>query len=290
MQQFFSLLSWRLFTAQHVSGYFPLIIRSWMNAVAASGFTFVSWWQSCCVRGQSRTRVANSSSVSQDVLRTLWTRKVHHHVQKRPSPVPLLSQINLVHALPLIFWRSISISYSLLSLGLQSGLFPTNFFAKSLYEPLHFPHRSAVQNPRARDFLDPSRPTRGSTHPIQRKRRSFPGVKWPGREADQSPRSSVEVKKRLEPYYYSTYMLSWRREQKPYYFYYMLSWRREQKPYYFCYIIFQLFWSSYTRFIYFIVKLMRCNIKICKTYARGWYSLPKHATRLSVLSNKNTRH
>jgi len=85
-------------------------------------------------------------------------------------------------------------------------------------------------------------------------------------------------------------MLSWRREQKPYYFYYMLSWRREQKPYYFCYIIFQLFWSSYTRFIYFIVKLMRCNIKICKTYARGWYSLPKHATRLSVLSNKNTRH
>jgi hypothetical protein len=53
MQQFFSLLSWRLITAQHVSGVFPPIIRSLMTAVAASGFTFVSWWQSCCVRGRA---------------------------------------------------------------------------------------------------------------------------------------------------------------------------------------------------------------------------------------------
>jgi len=53
MQQFFSFTSWRLFTAQHVSGVFPPIIRSLMTAVAASGFTFVSWWQSCCVRGRA---------------------------------------------------------------------------------------------------------------------------------------------------------------------------------------------------------------------------------------------
>ena len=53
MQQFSSLLSWRLFTAQHVSGVFPPMIRSSMTAVAASGFTFVSWWQSCCVRGRA---------------------------------------------------------------------------------------------------------------------------------------------------------------------------------------------------------------------------------------------
>jgi hypothetical protein len=53
MQQFFSLLSWRLFTAQHVSGVFPPIIRSSMTAVATSGFTFVLWWQSCCVRGRA---------------------------------------------------------------------------------------------------------------------------------------------------------------------------------------------------------------------------------------------
>jgi hypothetical protein len=53
MQQFFSLLSWRLFTAQHVSDVFPPIIRSSMTAVAASCFTFISWWQSCCVRGRA---------------------------------------------------------------------------------------------------------------------------------------------------------------------------------------------------------------------------------------------
>ena len=53
MQKFFSLLSWRLFTAQHVSGVFPPIIRSSMTAVTASGFTYVSWWHSCCVRGRS---------------------------------------------------------------------------------------------------------------------------------------------------------------------------------------------------------------------------------------------
>jgi hypothetical protein len=54
MQQFFSLLSWRLFTAQHVSGVLPPIIKSSMTAVAASGFAFVSWWQSCCVRVRGR--------------------------------------------------------------------------------------------------------------------------------------------------------------------------------------------------------------------------------------------
>jgi hypothetical protein len=53
MQQFFSLLSWRLFTAQHVSGVLPPIIRSSTTTVAASGFTFVSWWQPCSVRGRT---------------------------------------------------------------------------------------------------------------------------------------------------------------------------------------------------------------------------------------------
>jgi hypothetical protein len=51
--EFFSLLFWRLFTAQHVSGVFPPIIRSSMTAVADSGFTFVLWWQSCCDRGRA---------------------------------------------------------------------------------------------------------------------------------------------------------------------------------------------------------------------------------------------
>jgi hypothetical protein len=36
MQQFISLLSWLLFTAQHVSGVFPSIIRSPMTTEAAT--------------------------------------------------------------------------------------------------------------------------------------------------------------------------------------------------------------------------------------------------------------
>jgi hypothetical protein len=42
MRQFSSLLSWRLFTVQHVSGVFSPIIRNSMTAVAASDFTFVT--------------------------------------------------------------------------------------------------------------------------------------------------------------------------------------------------------------------------------------------------------
>jgi hypothetical protein len=49
----FQFIIWRLFTAQHVSGVFQPIIRSSMTAVAASAFTFVSWWQSCYVRGRA---------------------------------------------------------------------------------------------------------------------------------------------------------------------------------------------------------------------------------------------
>jgi hypothetical protein len=38
------LLSWRLFTTQHVSGVLMPVIRSSTTAIAASDFTFVSWW------------------------------------------------------------------------------------------------------------------------------------------------------------------------------------------------------------------------------------------------------
>ena len=45
---FSSLLSWRLFTAQHVSGVLTPIIRGSTTAVAASGFIFGVWWWQCC--------------------------------------------------------------------------------------------------------------------------------------------------------------------------------------------------------------------------------------------------
>jgi len=43
-------------------GRFSAIIRSSMTAVAAYGFTFVSWWESCCVLG--RVRIINWKTVA----------------------------------------------------------------------------------------------------------------------------------------------------------------------------------------------------------------------------------
>jgi hypothetical protein len=54
---------------------------------------------------QSPSRKANRFSASQEILRTLWNREVHYRVYKGPPSVPMLSQINAVHAHPSLFLK-----------------------------------------------------------------------------------------------------------------------------------------------------------------------------------------
>jgi len=59
---------------------------------------------------------ANRFSASQEIPRILWNPKVHYRIHKCHPPVPILSQIDPVHAPHLTAWRSILILSSNLRL------------------------------------------------------------------------------------------------------------------------------------------------------------------------------
>ena len=119
------------------------LLTYWLTYLLTYSFTYLLTYLLTCLLTYLFTYLlsgeAKRFSASQEIPRILWKPKVHYCIHNSPSPVPVFSQTNQVHAPYHNSGRSILILSSHLGLGLPSGFFSSGFRTKILYAPLLSP-------------------------------------------------------------------------------------------------------------------------------------------------------